>query len=200
MDLGTFTEEFLNGKLHFLCTVITACRFNSMCNESIFYKPFQIKWREPTKFRCCVSMGMFHMIMIMFLYTQILLKRVDGSLQHALVQKTVVEKGSVIVTLRGKCNNRGIRLYNLFYEALFRIIINLLAEEFVQNKEGCLTEITSSEFDKMLYGNIKESEKLKKFINISNSGSVELRKFWLSFIYMTDLLLLIISVVRHASK
>lgn len=145
-------------------------------------------------------MGMFHMIMIMFLYTQILFKRVDGSLQHALVQKTVVEKGSVIVTLRGKCNNRGIRLYNLFYEALFRIIINLLAEEFVQNKEGCLTEITSSEFDKMLYGNIKESEKLKKFINISNSGSVQLRKFWLSFIYMTDLLLLIISVVRHASK
>ena len=143
-------------------------------------------------------MGMFHMIMIMFLYTQILLKRVDGSLQHALVQKTVVEKGSVIVTLHGKWNNRGIRLYKLFYEPLFRIIINLLAEEFVQNKEGCLTEITSSEFDKMLYGNIKESEKLKKFINISNSGS-DLRKFWLSFIYMTDLLL-IISFVWHASK
>ena len=134
------------------------------------------------------------MIMIMFLYTQILLKRVDGSLQHALIQKAVVEKGSVIVTLRGKCNNRGIRLYKHFYEPLFRIIINLLAEEFVQNKEGCLTEITSSEFDKMLYGNIKESEKLKKFINISNSGS-DLQKFWLSFIYMTDLLLLIISFV-----
>ena len=34
MDLGTFTEEFLDGKVHFLCTVITAYRFNSMCNES----------------------------------------------------------------------------------------------------------------------------------------------------------------------
>ena len=119
-------------------------------------------------------MRMFHMIM--FLYTQILLKRVGGSLQHALIQKAVAEKGSVIVTLRGKCNNRGIRLYKLFNEALLRIIINLLVEEFVQNKEGCLTEITSSEFDKMLYGNIKESEKLKKFINISNSGS-DLRSF-----------------------
>ena len=151
-------------------------------NQTIFYKPFPIKWREPTKFRCCVLMGMFHMIM--FLYTQILLKRVDGSLQHALIQKAVAEKGSVIVTLRGKCNNRGIRLYKLFYEALLRIIINLLVEEFVQNKEGCLTEITSSEFDKMLYGNIKESEKLKKFINISNSGS-DLRSFgWVLFTWL----------------
>ena len=83
-------------------------------------------------------MGMFHMLMT---YTQILLKRFDDAgLQDAHIQCAVV--GSVSMAFRGKCYNRGIRLYKLFYEALLRIVINRLVEEFVEKKECCLIEIT----------------------------------------------------------
>ena len=63
-------------------------------------------------------MGIFHTIMM---FMQISFKRFgDAGMKDALIQSSVITAGSIESALRGKCYNRGIRLYKIFYEALLR--------------------------------------------------------------------------------
>ena len=55
---------------------------------------------------------------------QILFKRFgDVGMKDALIQSSVIAEGSIESALGGKCYNRGIWLYNFFYEALLHQIM-----------------------------------------------------------------------------
>ena len=71
--------------------------------------------------------GIFHLYMV---FMNILNKRFgDTGLQDALVQSSIVAKGSVDSTLRGKSCNRSIRLYKIYYEALNRLLRKQLQDK-----------------------------------------------------------------------
>ena len=48
-DLGTFTEEILNGKLHFLCSVRHFVRFGAICTDlkNAKYTPWKSVLKKP---------------------------------------------------------------------------------------------------------------------------------------------------------
>ena len=61
-------------------------------------------------------MEIFHTIMM---FLQILFKRFgDAGMKDALIQSLVIVEGSIESGLRGKCYNRGIRLYKIFLRSL----------------------------------------------------------------------------------
>ena len=79
-------------------------------DQAIYSKAYEIKWREPGKFKCCVLMiGIFHLLMV---YMSILNKQFgDAGLRDALVQSSVIAEGSVKAALCGKSYNRGVISY-----------------------------------------------------------------------------------------
>ena len=74
----------------------TVCVFD----QAIYSKAWEIKWREPEIFKCCVLMlGIFHLLMI---HMSILNKRFgNAGLRDALVQSSIIAKGSVEAALFG---------------------------------------------------------------------------------------------------
>ena len=99
--------------------VIKALYFVSLIyvfDQAIYSKACEINWNKPAKFKLCLLMvGMFFSIMV---YMNILNKQFgSGGMRDALVQSSVVAEGSVDSALREERNNRGIRLYKIFYEA-----------------------------------------------------------------------------------
>ena len=98
--------------------VIESLHFVSLIyvfDQAIYSKACEIKWKEPAKFKLCfLMMGIFYLIMV---YVSILKKRFGSAgMRDALVQSQIVADGSVDSALRGESNNRGIRLYKIFYE------------------------------------------------------------------------------------
>ena len=171
-------------------------------DQAIYCKACEIKWREPAKFSNCVlMMGMFHMIMT---YMHVLYKRFGSAgLKDALIQSAVVAEGSVEMALRGKCYNRGVRLYKLFYESLQRLVIDRLVERIGKNRE-LFTEMQDvTTFDEKLYEELSQSEEFQTVLHHYLDLKIEwknsdftLPRFWLSFIEMVDLLLNIIFACR----
>ena len=81
-----------------------------MClHQAIYGKAYEIKWREPAKFKFCVlMMGIFHLLMV---YMSILNKQFgDVGLKDALMQSSMTAEGSVEAALCGKSYDRGVRL------------------------------------------------------------------------------------------
>ena len=74
----------------------TVCVFD----QAIYNKAWEIKWREPEIFKCCVlMMGIFHLLMI---HMSILNKRFgNAGLRDALVQSSIIAEGSVEAALFG---------------------------------------------------------------------------------------------------
>ena len=66
-------------------------------------------------------LGIFHLLMM---YMGILNKRFsDAGLKDALIQSSIIAAGSIDSALRGKCYNRGVRLYKTAYESLLRLVL-----------------------------------------------------------------------------
>ena len=106
--------------------------------------------------------------------------------------------------LRGKSYNRGVRLYKLFYEALNRLLISQIEDHFKKMDEPLLIGEVPDPLTKQF---VREFEKLEWFEKIhhklldlkiewSRSEGSNLRKFWLSYLDMVDLLLNIIFACR----
>ena len=85
-----------------------------VCDQSIFAKTAEIKWRSPEKCKDCVLvLGAFHMIMS---FMSILAKRFgDAVLGDTFVQARVFADGSADSAISGRMYNRGIRSYKLAY-------------------------------------------------------------------------------------
>ena len=101
--------------------------------------------------------GIFH-TMMMFMH--ILFKRLGNAwMKDVLIQSSVIAEGSIKSALRGKCYNRGIRLFKIFYEALLRQIMSHVIEKNNQSEVKKLKQELSkyNVFMNDLWKNIKET-------------------------------------------
>ena len=139
-------------------------------------------------------MGMFYMLMM---FMHILSKRFSAAgLRDVIIQSGVVAEGSVDKTLSGKMYNRGIRLYELAYEAitikLFDVIVSTKEEsDWIQSNLNDINFATfwEHEISQTMYNKFLDArEKLK-------SGE-PLQKFRMSFLEMVELLLNTIYAIR----
>ena len=91
-------------------------------DQTIYSKACEIKWKEAEKSQNYVLMlEIFHLLMM---YTGILNKRFSVSgLKDALIQSSIIAEGSIDSALRGKCYNRGVRLYKTAYESLLCLVL-----------------------------------------------------------------------------
>ena len=119
---------------------------------------------------------------------QLLLK--DQSTQPYVESRITVEFGCI---------------YKLFYEALNRSLISKLVNESENHLKNWFeeNEVIMSTFDASIYEELKEEEEFqsfhRKFLDLKKNwseGNSSLRKFWLSFIEMVDLMLSIIYACR----
>ena len=182
--------------------VSTVCVFD----QAIYSKTGKIKWKDPMKFKpCIVMMRVFHILMT---YMSILNKCIsDAGLKDALIQSSIVAEGSIDSALRGKCYNRGLRLYKVFYESLLRLI---MPHVYDTQENSSVIELkdsitTCDKFSKEHYMDIKDNEMFQQLLNnfidlkISWSTQGDLQQFWVSYIEMIDILLNTTYAVRSGT-
>ena len=146
-------------------------------DQAIYSKACQIKWKGPEKFQSCLlMMGIFHTMIMMFMH--ILFKRFgDAGMQDALIQSSVIAEGSIESALRGKCYNRGIRLYKFFYEALLRQMMCHVIEKVNHSKvEKLKQELSKYVFTNDLCKNTKYNVQFEKVLNVF----IDLKSEWSS--------------------
>ena len=146
-------------------------------DQAIYSKACQIKWKEPEKFQSCLlMMGIFHTIMI---FMQVLFKRFgDAGMKDVLIQSSVIAEGSIESALRGKCYNKGIRLYKIFYEDLLRQMMSRVIEKVNQSEVEKLKQELSkyNVFTNDLCKNIKDNVQFEKVLNVF----IDLKSEWSS--------------------
>ena len=101
--------------------------------------------------------GIFH-TMMMFMH--ILFKHLGNAwMKDVLIQSSVIAEGSIKSALRGKCYNRGIRLFKILYEALLRQIMSHVIEKNNQSEVKKLKQELSkyNVFMNDLWKNIKDN-------------------------------------------
>ena len=67
------------------------------------------------------------------------------------LSKQVISRASILSTLRGKCYNRGIRLYKMSYEALLRQVMSQVIEKVNQSEVEKLKQELSIMYLRMTY-------------------------------------------------
>ena len=166
-------------------------------DQAIYSKACEIKWKEAEKFQNCVLMlGIFHLLMM---YMGILNKRFsDAGLKDALIQSSIIAAGSIDSALRGKCYNRGVRLYKTAYESLLRLVLLEVMTDLSPEIENHLSTLFKS-FEESPQETIQSALDNDALCNVyhnfldikikwEETGS-DLQKFWLTFIDMVELLL-----------
>ena len=178
-------------------------------DQAIFAKAVEIKWKHPEKYENCIIMlGIFHMLMM---FLGIIGKRFkDGGLRDVLVQSGVIAEGSVEKTLSGKMYNRAVRYCKIVYEALYRILIDLMEENANTIEERiAIDEMNDiiSDFNndvcQVAFGEVFEHDILHRYHTLVNNfkeglstDQDNLASFWLSFMEMVDILLNTIYATR----
>ena len=110
---------------------------------------------------------------------QILFKRFgDAGMKDTLIQSSVIPEGSIKSVLRGKCYNRGIRLYKILYEALLRQMMSHVIEKVNQSEVEKLKQELSkyNVFTNDLCKNIKDNVQFEKVLNVF----IDLKSEWSS--------------------
>ena len=171
-------------------------------DQKIYEKAAEIKWKSKELFEDVVIMlGTFHLIMM---YMSILSKRFkDAGLFDILVQSSVIAEASCGSALAGSMYNRGVRAYELTYEALISELIEMIICEesdvvipLIDTSKG----IDCDSFEDYLNTDTFKAHE-NKFRNLverfkEDSEENNLRKFWLSFLEMVEILLNIIYSTR----
>ena len=127
-------------------------------------------------------------------------------MRDALIQSAIIAEGSADAALREKQYNRGVCLYKIFYEALIRLLIQNINDDIAATDEPSNWD-TTKKTTREIYDNFKDDKEFenlyREFLNIKvewgRNKNNTLRKFWLSFIDMVDLLLNTIYAVRSGS-
>ena len=123
---------------------------------------------------CQLMMEIFHTMMM---FMQILFKRFgDAGMKDALIQSSVIAEGSIKCALRGKCYNRGIRLYKFFYEALLRQMTSHVIEKVNHSEVEKLQQELSkyNVFTNDLCKNTKYNVQFEKVLNVF----IDLKNEW----------------------
>ena len=183
-----------------------------MFDQAIYSKAIVIKWKTPTKYKSCIIMlGMFHMIMM---YLGIIGERFkDAGMKDVLIQSEVISGGSIDRAFSGKMYNRGVRYNKLFYEALYRLLVEKFEENvnniddqvIIDNMYDNLTPLREDLLEENL-NELKDKLQTRQFHKLSSDFKDDVRQngshleqFWLSYIDMVDVLLNTLYAVRTGS-
>ena len=93
-------------------------------DQAIYAKAFQTKYAEPDRFKDVFLMiGTFHVILTFLAVIAIRFR--DAGLRDIVVQITIAAERSVDTIFGGsRAYNRTIRIYKIFYEAFYQILMN----------------------------------------------------------------------------
>ena len=87
-------------------------------------------------------LGIFHLLMM---YIGILNKRFsDTGLKDALIKSSIIAEGPIDSALRGKCYNRGVRLYETTYESCLRLVLMKVMTDLSPEIENHLSTLCKS--------------------------------------------------------
>ena len=147
-----------------------------------------------------LMLGGFHLLMMLL---GIMGTRYgDAGLRELAVQSEVVAEGSIERVLEGKNYNRTVHLHKVVYEALFRMLLNKFeaslpahAIDIFQQKE-ILIESFKLDLCKDGFERIFMSKELREWndllvthMNETKSKGSDLKKFWLTYLDLCELLL-----------
>ena len=135
----------------------------------------------------------------------------DAGLRDLLIQSEVLAEGSVDRALSGKMYNRAVRYLKLVYEALFRLLLDMLHTKYEsdQHKKSLFDDLTEKvkelstnlcqdDFEQFVDSDVisKYMTMVIDFLDHLNDSGGNLAKFWLSFVEMAKLLLNLLSATR----
>lgn len=175
-------------------------------DQPVYALMVQLKNENPDAFKDSVPfLGPFH---TQCSFMSAIYKRFDGSgLSDILVAAQVIAEGSVHKTLRGKHYKRNIRCLRLMYEALSRRVIRKAMQDGVslskiaKEKIAILQESsTTPEQKQQVYSELESHPDIVSFVeqvfhSVESSNS-SMAMYWLSFIYMVEVLMLNIHAVK----
>ena len=168
-------------------------------DQAIYAKAYQIKCKEPEKFKSVfLMMGTFHIIMTLLAVIAARFK--DAGLKDLVIQSVLVAEGSVDTMFSGsRAYKRAVRVYKILYESFSRLLLEKFTKEHPETVEALYSRIGETIDDYAAVVSLKEmqeySNKLVPFKE-SLTGKGNLAKFWLSFLEMCELLLNIIFATR----
>jgi len=153
-------------------------------DQAIYAKAYQIKCKEPLKFKdLFLMMGTFHIILTFLAVVAARFK--DAGLKDIVVQTMIVAEGSVDTMFTGtRAYKRAIRIYKILYEAFSRILL----EEFEARNVPVSDQMLQLLQDKDDYNEILSSKELQEYCTHLITFKDELAersilgKFWLSFL------------------
>ena len=198
-------------------TELSSCSINldaiiCVFDQAIYAKAVEIKWKDPNKYKNCIIMlGMFHMVMM---YLGVIGKRLkDAGMRDVLIQSEISSGGSVDRALSGKMYNHAVRCNKLFYEALYRLLIDKFEESvntiddqiFIDKMYENLSTLKDNISEENL-NELKDDTETRQFHTMFlhfkddflQNGS-PLAKFWLTYLEMVDMLLNTLFAVRTGS-
>ena len=130
-------------------------------------------------------------------------KRFEGSgLSDIFVSASIIADKSVDQAMRGKHFRRIVRALQLTYEALQRRIIRKSLDEGIKCHEylhGKTDELRTQNADMLtIYSSIKQDSNFLNFLEkcYASIGSTPMGEYWLSFMYMVEILIMNIHSVK----
>ena len=169
-------------------------------DQAIYAKAYQIKCKEPEKFKSVfLMMGTFHIIMTFLAVLAIRFK--DAGLKDLVIQSVLVAEGSVDTMFSGsRAYKRAVRAYKILYEAFSRLLLEKFKKEHPKTVKALYDSIGTETIEN--YTDVVSSKEMQEYSNKLVSfkeclaGKGDLPKFWLTFLEMCELLFNLIFATR----
>ena len=173
-------------------------------DQAIYAKAYQIKCKNPVKFKdVFLMMGTFHIIMTFLAVIAARFK--DAGLKDIVIQSMLVAEGSVDTMFSGsRAYKRAARVYKILYEAFSRI----LCEKFEQSNQevaAAVSAVLETHEESIDFNEVISSA---EFLNYSNelinfkdklAEESNLAKYWISFLDMCETLLNLLFATRSGN-
>ncbi|XP_066917320.1 uncharacterized protein [Clytia hemisphaerica] len=170
-------------------------------DQAIYAKAYQIKCKEPEKFKSVfLMMGTFHIIMTFLAVLATRFK--DAGLKDLVIQSVLVAEGSVDTMFSGsRAYKRAVRAYKILYEAFSRLLLEKFKKEHPKTVKALYDSIgskTIENYTDVVSSTEMQEEYSNKLVSFKESLSDkgDLPKFWLTFLEMCELLFNIIFATR----
>ena len=168
-------------------------------DQAIYAKAYQIKCKEPEKFKSIfLMMGTFHIIMTLLAVMAVRFK--DAGLKDLVIQSFLVAEGSVDTMFSGsRAYKRAVRAYKILYDSFSSLLLEKFKKEYPETVKDLYDSIGTENIDDF---NIVSSKEMQEYSNklvtfkekLADKGDPA--KFWLSFLEMCELLFNIIFATR----
>ena len=124
-------------------------------DQAIYCKVMEIKWKNSERYSfCLVMLGIFHAIMM---FSGVMgMRFADFGLKDYLIQSGIVAESSIDKSLCEKQHNRSVRSVKLVYKAFWRILLEMLHEQYESKYELLLYDLKDKMKD--FYSNINQEQ------------------------------------------